>query len=154
MTELCAIGIFLIVFTVYVIYKNYDLYSFTYMKNFIIKSAFFILLCVLVILTGAGIYLTLKKCYICVCENGFYGIRPRLFRRCERFEIYYKDIDDFYCKIPATTFNKGFFFRSIPRVVVVVGSKKYTFCCLDSTESSLLASCIRESIPERNKKRR
>lgn len=146
MTEICVTGAFLIAFTAYMIYKNYEFVAHAYLEKLILQGAFFISLWILLILAGVSIYLTFKKCFIYVGENGVYGIRPRLFRRCEWFEFYYSDITDFRCRIPAE--------NGIAYVKVVADGKTYTFCCLDNTDTSLLSSYIRENMPKRKHKRK
>lgn len=135
---------------IYDIYKSHYLFS-SILGLFIYAP---LILGVLSAITGITTYLKLRKCFVCLSENGIYGVRPRLFRKSEWFEIYYKDITDFKCKIPASFSGRRFFFRSIPRVRIVADGTPYTFCCFDTTDSSTLATCIRTNMPKRSRKKK
>lgn len=150
LTDSAIASVICIPMGIYGIYKSQDLFS-SILGLFIYAP---LILGVLSAITGITTYLKLRKCFVCLSENGIYGVRPRLFRKSEWFEIYYKDITDFKCKIPADDSSRYFFIRGIPRVRIVTDSTPYTFCCFDTTDSSTLATCIRTNMPKRSRKKK
>ena len=150
LTVYAIVSFWFIGFGIYGIYKSQDLFS-SILGLFIYSP---LILGVLSATVGIVAYLKLRKCFVCLSENGIYGVRPRLFRKSEWFEIYYKDITDFSCRIPAHSSHRNFLFRSIPRVRIVADGTPYTFCCFDTTDSSTLATCIRTNMPKRRHKRK
>ncbi|MBR6785940.1 MAG: hypothetical protein IKM25_06785 [Clostridia bacterium] len=109
--------------------------------NFGIWSIILIIVGIVAFAFGICSFLTVRKCFVCINQNGVYGIKPKFYCKEERFEFFYEDITDFTCRIPIG--------RGTPRVKVEIGEKKFVICILNNSDASFLASYIRENMPEK-----
>lgn len=134
--------------------NGYFIYQSSYMLELLFKghiSRFLlanIVLCVIgltVFIFSLCAFFAVRKSFVCVNENGVYGIRPKLFVKAERFEFFYEDITDFSCRIPV---NSG-----IPYVKVEADGKTFRIYGLRNSDASFLASYTRENMPVKRKRR-
>ncbi len=139
-------AIFALIFIVAGAYNLHDwIYPVNFTKFYLIVGLL-ILLCIAAVIAGIIAYLVCKKSFICINENGVYGIRPKFFVIPERFSFYYNEITDFHCHIPVA--------KGIPVVTVITQEKTFRIYGLSNANASFLASYTRENMPSKKEKRR
>lgn len=143
-TRIALYTIFIIVAIVVIAKSEFEWVPRAQVREFIVKNAILLSLCLAVIAVGAVIYFTCKKSFICINVFGVYGIKPKLLIIPERFEFFYDDITDFKCRIPA---GKG-----LAVITVTAKGKVYRIYGLNSKDASYLSTFVRESMPEKNRR--
>ena len=126
------------------------LYKIGFNLNYIFVGHFsrFVSFALALILTGVAVLTlsiiagcALRKSFVCVNENGVYGIMPKLFLKADWFKIFYEDITDFKCYVPL---------RGASLILIKANGKSFLLYGLDVASASASASYIRENLPRKH----
>ena len=125
------------------LYSTYQIFEYLpgdYLRFSIMRSSVFILLGLFIIGLCVCRYFALRKSFVCVNENGVYGIKPRFLILTERFEYFYEDVKDFSCHIPPAQFGSSY-------INVKTDKKKFRIDFLPNSDASFLATYTRDNMP-------
>lgn len=112
-----------------------------YISKFVLFGLIFAFIGIVIIALSIVAGCALRKSFVCINENGVYGIMPRLFLKADWFEFFYDDITDFRCFVPL---------RGASFILVKADGKQFLLYGLDVNSASATASYIRENIPKKH----
>ncbi len=127
------------------LYRTYQISEYlpeNYLIPGIMRSCVFVLLGLFIIVLSICYYLALRKSFVCVNENGIYGIKPRFLILTERFEYFYEDVKDLSCHIPPAQFGSSY-------ITVKTDKKKYRINFLPNSDASFIATYTRDNMPQK-----
>ncbi len=125
------------------LYRTYRIFEYLpedYLRHNVMRDCVFVLLGLFIIGLSVCNYFAMRKSFVCVNENGVYGIKPRFLILTERFEYFYKDVKDFSCHIPPAQFGSSY-------ITVKTDKKKYRINFLPGDDASFLATYTRDNMP-------
>lgn len=88
---------------------------------------------------SVSVFVKQRKCYISLCENGIYGLKPAFPGKAKYFEIYYEDIVKIYDIILPTS-------RALPVALIRTKTRTYFFICLEKEDLKFLLSYTKRKI--------
>lgn len=144
----CSLGVIMLaggIFFIYDMRRSLQYILEGYVNPFVIRGIILLFSGLVISVFGIIAFLAHRKSFVCINENGVYGIIPWLFIKAERFEFFYEDITDFRCHIPVS--------KGLPSVRVKADGKVFRILGLDNSDASFVASYIRENIPKKRKRR-
>ncbi len=143
-----GIGLLMTAANGYFIYKRSYILGLLFnghISRFLLANIILCVIGLIVLIFSLIAFFATRKSFVCVNENGVYGIRPKLFLKPERFEFFYEDITDFSCRIPVKD--------GIPYIKVEANGKTFRIYGLRNSDASFLASYVRENMPLKRKRR-
>lgn len=91
---------------------------------------------------SVSVFVNQRKCYISICENGIYGLKPAFPGKAKYFDIHYEDIVKIYDIILPTS-------RALPVVLIKTESKPYLLTCLKKEDLQFLLSYAGRKVERR-----